>query len=272
MKRTLSQKKDTAVKRDEEEIVRWVDRGWYLVLEFELVHSPNFELALETARKNAQFAELVDERGITFYRTIYFKTDFPKFNELYDVVGTWKNTKLNFKGDEISKNDFEIWYASYTQYWGHRKTLNSSDYCGVNKMSRYPDFLGCYDRCVELRWRDPLFTHYQFSSKVWYGFGKRVGQVYVVDKQAILGHLNKVNKDYLACPCYGHSTIDLYIAKLPKEIDPALHKEWQFKEDYLKLSANKSFFNYDIALSTMTEICPVNEKAYYKFMDRVFKD
>lgn len=270
MKKVSLQKKETAVNEKPEELLRWVDRGWYLVLEFELVHSPKLDAALELAQKNVYYAELVDERGVTFYRAIYFKTDFPKFLEIYDIVGMWKNTKLNFKGDDITKNDFEIWYTSYKQYWGHRKTLNSADYCGVNKMSHYPDFLGCYDRCIEFRWRDPLFTHYQFSSKVWYSFGKRVGHVYVLDKQAILNHLNKVNKEYLACPCYGHSLIELYVNKLPKEMDPVLHKEWQFKEDYLKLSANKSFFNYDIALSTMTEICPVNEKAYYKFMDRIF--
>ncbi|KAB2880032.1 hypothetical protein F9K33_06900 [bacterium] len=270
MKKTSLQKKETAANEKPEESLRWVDRGWYLVVEFELVHSPKLDAALELAQKNAYYAELVDERGVTFYRAIYFKTDFPKFLEIYDIVGMWKNTKLNFKGDDIAKNDFEIWYTSYKQYWGHRKTLNSADYCGVNKMSHYPDFLGCYDRCIEFRWRDPLFTHYQFSSKVWYSFGKRVGHVYVLDKQAILNHLNKVNKEYHACPCYGHSLIDLYVNKLPKEMDPVLHKEWQFKEDYLKLSANKSFFNYDIALSTMTEICPVNEKAYYKFMDRIF--
>jgi hypothetical protein len=272
MKKELKRKKDASPKDNAAEKIPWVDRGWYLVLEFELVHSPRFEDAVELARKNERFAELVDERGVTFYRTIYFKNDFPKFHELYDVVGAWKNTKLNFKGDDISKNDFELWYASYKQYWGHRKTLNSGDYCGVNKMSHYPDFLGCYDRCVELRWHDPLFSHYQFFSKVWYSFGKRVGTIYVVDKQAILNHLNKVNKDYLPCPCYGHSVIEHYVNKLPKEIHPALHREWQFKEDYLKLSANKSFFNFDIALSTMPEICPINEKAYYKFMDRIFKD
>jgi hypothetical protein len=252
--------------------LKWIDRGWYLVLEFELINSTRFETALEIAKKNPHFVELVDERGVTFFRTIYFKKDFPKFGELYDLVGTWKNTKLFFKGDDLAKEHFENWFTSYKQYWGHRKTLNDQDYCGVGKFNTYPDFLGCYDRNISLRWRDPLVIHYQYSSKVWYGFGKRVGLIYKLDKSAIVNYLNKINEEYLNCPCYGHALVDRYLNKLPNEINPSVQPEWQFKEEYLKLSAGRTFFNYDIAMTTMPDICPVSEKAYEKFMTRIFRD
>ncbi len=250
---------------------KWIDRGWYFVLEFELISSARFEAALDIAKKNPYFAELVDERGITLFRTIYFKKDFPKFSELFGLVGAWKNTRLIYKGDEIAKEDFEVWFSSYQQYWGHRKTLNDNDFCGMSKLSDGPDFLGCYDRNVSLRWRDPLMMHYPYGSKVWYSFGKRVKNTYVVDRRSMADHLNKINEEYVHCPCYGHELIELYLNKLPAEINPAIHTEWLFKEEYLKSSAGRVFFNYDIAMSMMPDVCPVNKKAYEKFMSRIFK-
>jgi hypothetical protein len=267
-----SSKKSTQAPEPVETQRTWIERGWYLVLEFELANSARFNAALEIAKKNPNFSELVDERGITFFRTIYFKKDFPKFTELYALVGAWKNTKLNFKGDDLAKEDFEIWFPSYQQYWGHRKILNESDFCGINKFETTPDFLGCYERNISLRWRDPMVIHYQYSSKVWYSFGKRVHELYRVDKQAMLTYLKTINEEFLACPCYGQDRIEHYVNKLPAEIDPGVHKEWQFKEDYLKLSAGRAFFNYDIAMSTMPDVCPVSEKAYEKFMNRIFKE
>lgn len=263
--------KNFPVANEPSEKIQWIDRGWYLALEFELSNSPKFETALELARQNKHFVELVDERGVSLYRTIHFKADFPKFDQLFSIVGLWKSTKMYFKGDAIRKEDFEIWYTCYKTYWGHRKTLGENDFCGTSKLHKFPDFAGCYERNIYLRWRDPLYAHYQLSSRMWYSFGKRQHGVYVVDKPAMAAFLEKTNEEYKACPCYGHAAIERVLHKLPKEINPAIHKDWQFKEDFLKLSASKAYFNYDIAISVIPEICPVNEKAYVKYMERIFR-
>ncbi len=249
----------------------WVDRGWYAALEFELTTSAKFDQAVVLAAGHPHFTELVDERGISLYRTIYFKKDFPKFEALFALVGNWKSTRIYVKGNEVSRQNFDIWYACYRTYWAHRKILNDADACGVSRSSVFPDFLGCYDRNIVLKWRDPSYSAYQFSSKVWYVFGKRVQNAFVVDKEAMRQYLARTNEEYLACPCYGHVWIEHFLSKLPKEINPVIYKEWLFKEDYLK-TQTKALFNYDIAMSTLPDICPVNEKAYLKFMNRLFKE
>jgi hypothetical protein len=266
----LGTEKQKEEPRPQPETVQWVDRGWYVVLEFELTGSARVEMAVELARSHPHFTELVDERGRTLYRNIYFKRDFPKFDALYSIVGSWKSTRTYLKGDEIERNRFEPWYLSYRTYWGHRKMLNEADACGTSRTSPFPDFLGCYDRSIILKHRDPMFSSYQYSSKVWYHFGKRIRDAFVLDKSGMLAYLNRVNEDYLSCPCYGHALIDHFITKLPREINPAVHKEWVFKEDYLKAQV-RVLFNYEIAMSTMPEVCPVSEKAYVDFMTRLFK-
>lgn len=254
-----------------DESVSWVDHGWYLALEFELTSSAKFDQVVEMAKSHPHFTELVDERGVSLFRTIYFKRDFPKFDALYALVGNWKSTRLYLKGDEITRTDFETWYSCYKTYWGHRKLLNDADACGQTRAAAFPDFLGCYERNILLKWRDPMFSAYQFTSKVWYHFGKRVRDLFVVDKEAMLAYLQKANDEYVVCPCYGHAWIDHFITKLPREINPLITREWLFKEDYLKTQV-KTMFNYDIALSTLPAICPVNEKAYVKFMNRMFSE
>ncbi len=261
-----------AEKKDADRPLQWVDRGWYLVMDFEHSSSEKFAQAVETAKANPYFTELADERGVSLFRTIYFKEDFPKFEPLYALVGGWKNTKLYLKGSDIRREVFATWYDCYRRYWGHRKTLNADDFCGASRVNKFPDFIGCYERNIHLRWRDPLYMHYQQSSRLWYTFGRRRDQVYVVDKAAMAAFLARVNEDFIHCPCYGHDRLDRVIHRLPDALRPDTQKEWQFREDYLKLSARGvMMINYDIALSVLPEVCPASEKAYHRFMDKILK-
>ncbi len=247
----------------------WIDRGWYVAVEFELSTSGRMEDVLELARQNPHFVELVDERGVTVYRTIFFKPDFPRFDRLYSLIGTWKSTTLYVKGDKIPREQLDEWYLCYKVYWGHRKSLTAKDNCGVSKVNRFPDFLGCFERNIYLRWRDPLYAHYQHLSRTWYSFGERTRDRFVLDKPAMTAFLKKLNIDYEACPCYDHERIERVLRKLPQEINPAVHKEWLFKEDYLKSIGARSYVNYDIAISTLNAIVPSDEKSYHAFMERL---
>lgn len=271
LKHKVEPASDSAAAQDHRKVA-WIDRGWYVAIEFEMASSGKLDQAIAIAKKNPFFVELVDERGMTWFRAIYFKKDFSKFQELYALAGPWKNTRFFLKGDEVKKDDFETWYACYQQYWGHRKNLNLQDYCGTNKVSVYPDFIGYYGRNIVLRWQDPLTYYAQYHTKLWYTFGKRQGNTFHLDKAAMRGFLKKQNAEYELCPCYGHESIDHYINKLPNDLNPHIHTEWQFKEDFLKITANRAFIHYDITLSMMPEICPVNEKSYEKFMNRIFKE
>lgn len=252
--------------------VQYIDRGWYIALEFELSSSAKFETALALARQNPHFAELVDERGVSIYRTIYFKDLFPKFNELYGIVGGWKNTRFYFKGHEIRQTDFEIWYPCFLTYWGHRRSLNITDYCGQSKISLFPDFIGCYDRNIYLRWRDPLTVHYHSLSRMWYSFGKRTTEGFQLDKTAMQHFLKSMNRDYHTCPSYGHHMIEQVIHKLPNMISVSDRKTWLYKEDYLRLNERQSMmFHHEIALSVLPDVCPASEKVYHKFMEQCFR-
>ncbi len=252
--------------------VTFVDRGWYMVMEFELSSSGKFAQAVEIAKQNPHFTELVDERGVSIYRTIYFKDQFPRFHDLFEIVGGWKNTRFYFKGTEIKPIELETWYTSFRAYWGHRRSLNITDYCGQSKINPYPDFIGCYDRNIYLRWRDPLMTHYHQGSRMWYSFGKRSGNEFLIDKTAMHHYLKSLNPDFHPCPAYGHHIVDQVIHKLPNSLKPAEGKQWLFKEDYLRASERHAMmFHHEIALSVLPDICPVSEKNYHKFLDAIFR-
>lgn len=250
----------------------WVDRGWYLVLEFFQSSSRRFEQTVELARGLPNFQELVDEKSATIYRNIFFEHDFHKIRPLYERVQNWKQVRIFVNGDPITKTQFDYWFSCQQFYWQARP-LPANAVCGRSK-SAYPDFLGCHNRNVFLKWRDPLMNSYHYSSRMWYAFGSldEAHREYVLDKPAMLAFLEKVNTNYQNCPCYRQRWIDEQLAHLPKRI-PVSDDDgtWITKEDYLRLNRTRFYHPFIIGHSDIPEICPKNQPGYERYMSGLFR-
>ena len=84
---------------------QWVDRGWYVVTEFERTPSINFQRTVELAKTHPGFTTLMDERNVMIYRNIYRERDLFHFQEMQKLIKNWKGAAgiitFDEKGDPI---------------------------------------------------------------------------------------------------------------------------------------------------------------------------
>lgn len=252
--------------------LRWVDRGWYLVLEFYQSSSRRFDQTVELARSLPNFQELTDEKSATIYRNIFFEQEFHRIRPLYECVQNWKQVRIFVNGDPITKTQFDYWYSCQQFYW-QSKPVPENAVCGRGKAA-VPDFLGCHNRNIFLKWRDPLMNSYHYSSRMWYAFGdlEEAGLEYVVNKPAMLAFLEKVNANYRTCPCYRRAWIQEHVDRLPDRIGLSGNGDgaWITKEDYVRLNRTRFYHPFIIGYSDIPEICPKSQNAYEKYMSRLF--
>lgn len=196
----------------------WVDRGWYLVLDFGASRSNQFEKARDLARSLPNHQELVDENGQIVYRNIFRLENMPEFLELYRLVGKWQSCQLfvnGYKvGDMESENNGLACYLSYLEgdfnYCRNRPTRQTG---GI------PEYIGCFRSHVAV---------YPWGWKPWYNFIKRVreNRYLEVDLPGIIdtahAHLLEVN----LCPLINWDHTLAMIEALPREIDLKAEPHW----------------------------------------------
>lgn len=81
---------------------QWVDRGWYLVLEFGETTSDKLDRVLRVARQHPGYVKLLDENRQIVYRTLYRRRDLSLFWSLFERVRSWKSTRVYVNGNPIS--------------------------------------------------------------------------------------------------------------------------------------------------------------------------
>lgn len=84
---------------------QWVDRGWYVVLEFGESSSEKLNRVVTIARRHPGFMRLLDENREIVYRTVYQRRDLNKFWTLFDRVRTWKSTRVFINGNPTRIED-----------------------------------------------------------------------------------------------------------------------------------------------------------------------
>lgn len=81
---------------------QWVDRGWYLVLEFEDTTSDKLDRALRIARRHPGYIKLLDENRQIVHRVLYRRRDLLLFWSLFERVRNWKSTRVYVNGNPVS--------------------------------------------------------------------------------------------------------------------------------------------------------------------------
>lgn len=243
----------------------WVDRGWYLVTEFEKTPSIHYNKALELARAHPGFIQLMDERNILIYRNIYREHDLAQFQELYKLVKNWKGTRLYFKGDEVEYDTIESGIQCYvrtkllptpdTPATSHQTCENFTKH--QLETSQPLGCPGCRRSGVSMEWK----TSRAVDSPSWFFFGSLdPHKVYIINKDelkhGVIGHL----AEYASCPLLDLDLVVQFIECLPDRIDPRKDREWVYNKSRQTEIRVQYYKNPDVL--------PVSADAYRAYMKR----
>lgn len=250
---------------------QWIDRGWYLVTEFERTPSINFQWAVELAQSHPEFTPLMDERNVLIYRNIYRKEQLREFQEMYQLIKNWKGAKLYIKGEGVEFDMIGQGIQCYIQtVLSHHKVLSdSTGSCHSfphQNSSQILGCIGCRRSYVSKEWEN-------FGSSdipVWFAFGRLDhNQVYQIHKEdlesAVIGELI----EYHYCPLLDLDDIRTFIRELPERIDPRKDREWRYNrkrnESRITAAPNPRF---NPRASREPAILPVSEEAYRAYLQR----
>jgi hypothetical protein len=246
--------------------VQWVDRGWYLVTEFEKTSSINFRLAVELAKTHPGFIQLMDERNILIYRNIYHENELLLFQELYKLIKNWKGITLYFKGNQVDFETIESGIRCYV-----RTKLLSDEHAASGfaeacrnfeknnlEMSSLLGCIGCWRSYVSMEWGSSQSA----DVPCWFFFGSLDQyKVYNINKEElenlVLGHLS----EYHSCPLLDLDQIRAFIQKLPDRIDPRKDREWKYNK--------KRQTGMSVTYHKEPGVLPVSEEAYRAYLKRM---
>jgi hypothetical protein len=249
--------------------VQWVDRGWYLVTEFEKTPSVNFRRAVELAKTHPGFIPLMDERNILIYRNIYRENELLLFQELYKFIKNWRGVKLYFKGAQVDFETIESGVLCYIRAKllpGESTTSNSPKTCrSFNRENLETPLLlgcvGCWRSYISMEW-EPFQSA---EVPCWFFFGSLdQHKVYNINKEEMenvaIGHLS----EYHSCPLLNLDRIRTFIQQLPDRIDPRKDKEWKYTKNNKKRQTEmRGEYRKD------PDVLPISEEAYRAYLKRM---
>lgn len=187
--------------------MQWIDRGWYLISDFQATHSRQFEDTLNVAKNSGNFIELCDEQGTIVYRNVFRVDNLHEFSKLYPCIGKWKKTKIYVCGEEISGS------------------LPGGVLCMMIERCRYmqpdiPDYLGCSKQPIRLR-LDALQPHLNGSKgRYWFEYASFTGKYFLIQKEQIKNtYLSVTSKSqWKGCPLFRMSRDLAIIDRLPDKL------------------------------------------------------
>ncbi|MBD3307017.1 hypothetical protein GF339_11420, partial [candidate division KSB3 bacterium] len=230
--------------------VEWIDRGWYVVTEFERTPSINFQRAVELANAHPGFTPLMDERNIMIYRNIYRPSDLLQFQEMYRLIKNWKGAKLYVKGDRVEFDMIGSGIQCYIQtvLTGQDESRPLPEACDIFDAQELEECLGCLG-CrrshVSMAWHPSDAG----EIPVWYAFG-RLDQhrVYRLNKEELTGTAIGELLEYRYCPLLDLEQIRDLIRQLPEKIDPRKDQEWRYhRKPAQRAAASKPQYHWGAA-------------------------
>lgn len=246
--------------------IQWIDRGWYLVTEFEKTSSINFRQAVELARVHPGFIQLMDERNILIYRNIYYERDLLLFQKLYKLIKNWKGTRFYFKGNQI---DFEAVESGIRCYLrtklisGESMMTGAIKTCGNFEKNNLETasllgWIGCWRSYVRMEWESSQTA----EVPCWFFFGSlNQHKVYIINKEelenVVIGHLI----EYYSCPLLDLDRIRAFIRQLPDRIDPKKDREWKYH--------NKRQTGMSPVYHKEPGVLPISAETYRAYLKRI---
>lgn len=246
---------------------KWVDRGWYLVSEFEQTNSKNFQKALALAQKSPGFTKLMDERNVLIYRNLYRPENLIEFEELYSLIRTWRNTRVYIRGEEVNPTLFNEGVACYIKTKLRRWSYYTCQ--SFDEKEFKLGYLGCFHSGVTLDWIPGASTY--FSSRCWFYDGVLNSRgVYVIQKEEIYQRALGGLMEYQHCPLLDLKALSALINRLPDSINPHTDKEWKYTRNprFKRVLRGNSDFEEEYHLPP---VIPISEVTYQEYMKRILK-
>ncbi len=243
----------------------WVDRGWYVVTEFERTPSINFQWAVKLAKTHPGYTPLMDERNILVYRNIYRPKELLQFREMYKLIKNWKGAKLYMKGEPIEFDMPGSGIQCYIRTILKPENKNlSTRACDTfpHETLYFLGCVGCRHSHVSITW-DPS----QLSEvPVWFAFGTLdEHRVYHINKEELEGAVIGELVEYRDCPLLDLGRIRSFIRQLPDRIDPRKDKEWKY---HRKAKGQKIMPRFSGGALKEPDVSPISVASYREYLER----
>jgi len=245
----------------------YVDRGWYVVVDIPHRRSKSLPSVLRKARKNPGFMKLMDERGMLFYRVVFFRSNACDLLDLMDDMKQWSDVRVFLKGQEEAAGRLSGLRCYCRQmrearrYWYLRCPMLCGDELDVD----FPNYIGCGQNRIWLSWQDA--DYHVFSSTHWFDYGDLNGVTLSVDKPLMQTRLDE-SIDYAAfCPVYSREFLDKMLARLPDSFAIGEGTQWVAMKEKL----GEDWYYYHTSFSSLPMLRPSSKKAYDRLMAELFK-
>lgn len=207
---------------------RWVDRGFYAVIEFEQSISKKFQQVLEAARHSPGYLEMILDGGRIVHRNLFRKADLSRFSELFARVSGWRSARYFINGDAVSADTVRDTILCYVERGGGNGDIKLE--CGQSRVRSWPlpDFMGCFKYRILLN-HNPFYRESD-QALHWYEYGRVetvAGKRYLaVDKELMRKHFSAA----FHCPNFRRAWVEEAIGGLPDRIPldpPERTMEWR---------------------------------------------
>jgi len=241
--------------------VPWLDKGWYLVIEFEKSTSGLFPEALRLAQAQPTYCQLMDHRGHVFHRVILRETEAEQALELLEPIQNWSHARAYVKGDPIQPVDAIRQIGCYALRQ-RRGTLSGCLLLPQGDWP-FPAALGCRWDAVQLEWTGEPFNVW---ARYWFQFARLDSDhLMVIDKDRLRIRIGSAFEARGACPMVQAARFEQILGRLPDSIDLDTQPEWKRDTHYpLRTSPYAP-----ATLRHVPPVVPTDVDAYRRYMTRI---
>lgn len=242
----------------------WLDRGWYLVIEFEKSTSGLFKDALRLAQAHPSYCQLMDHRGHVFHRVVMREDDLAQAMELLELIQNWSHARTYFRGDELESS------VARSQLECYAWRLSAGGLCTCRLLPEggwaFPASLGCGWDAVQLQW---LGGSRSDGIRHWFHCGRmEKNRLLVVDKDRLWSRVESEIAAHGACPMLDSAAIEQIVRRLPETIDVRREPAWRLLNvrELHRVISRPHFPSY---LKELPPVLPRSPEAYDRYMARL---
>lgn len=239
----------------------WLDKGWYLVIEFEKSTSGLFPEALRLAQAQPSYCQLMDHRGHVFHRVILREAEAEQALELLELIQNWSHARAYVKGDPIQPADVMRQIECYALR-RHRGTLSGCLLLPQGDWP-FPAALGCRWDAVQLEWTGEPFNSW---TRYWFQFAcLDSDRLLIIDKNRLQARVGSAFAARGACPMVQAARFEQILGRLPDSIDLDKQPEWKRDTHY----PLRTSIYMPSALKHDPPVVPTDMDAYRRYMTRI---
>ena len=181
--------------------------------------SPNYKRAVEICKNISSYSVSGEGKQVKHKITLPI-TEIELIVNLYEVVGSWKSSKMLINGQVATKKD--LTYYGIGCYRIRQKAYQPEQYC-FGETEFEANIWGCKRLNMPiLPWGDSWLDYGEFdNSGVWH-----------FDKKRIKHALELGLKENEFCPALNRKRVLETLEKLPNSINPKKDKNWEYKTSY----------------------------------------